>query len=119
VLNEEGNANQRKRYVSRLSTLFFSTNVFCLSARNSEKRNGKELAMGSQLQLGFLHTGLSGGAPDSVSCARLVRMNSPLLGLDGRVRLKFIGPSGETSAANSSLSGNRKGDVAIIHRTIR
>jgi hypothetical protein len=30
-----------------------------------------------------------------------------------------IGLSGESSAANSSLSGNGKGDVAIIHRTVR
>jgi hypothetical protein len=29
------------------------------------------------------------------------------------------GLSGESSAANSSLSGNEKGDVAIIHRTVR
>jgi hypothetical protein len=29
------------------------------------------------------------------------------------------GLSGESSAANSSLSGNGKGDVAIIHRTVR
>jgi hypothetical protein len=29
------------------------------------------------------------------------------------------GLSGESSVANSSLSGNRKGDVAIIHRTVR
>jgi hypothetical protein len=28
------------------------------------------------------------------------------------------GLSGESSAANSSLSGNEKGDVTIIHRTI-
>jgi hypothetical protein len=28
------------------------------------------------------------------------------------------GLSGESSAANSSLSGNRKGDMAIIHRTV-
>jgi hypothetical protein len=48
VLNEEGNANQRKRYVSKLSTLFFSTNVFCLSARNSEKRIAKDLALCNQ-----------------------------------------------------------------------
>jgi hypothetical protein len=30
-----------------------------------------------------------------------------------------IGLSGESSMANSSLSGNRKCDVAIIHRTVR
>jgi hypothetical protein len=40
------------------------------------------------------HTGLSGGAPDSVRCARLVRMNSPLSGFDNGVRLKITGPSG-------------------------
>jgi hypothetical protein len=34
---------------------------------------------------------------------------SPLSGVD----------NGESSAANSSLSGNGKGDVAIIHRTVR
>jgi hypothetical protein len=45
--------------------------VFCLSARNSEKKLEKELAMCSKLQLAW-HTGLSGGAPDSVRCARLV-----------------------------------------------
>jgi hypothetical protein len=41
-----------------------------------------------------LHTGLSGGAADSVRCARLVCVNSPLLGFDGGVRLKITGPSG-------------------------
>jgi hypothetical protein len=29
------------------------------------------------------------------------------------------GQSGESTAANSSLSGNGKGDMAIIHRTVR
>jgi hypothetical protein len=40
------------------------------------------------------HTGLSGGAPDNVRCSRLVRVNLPLSGFDGGVRLKFTGPSG-------------------------
>jgi hypothetical protein len=40
------------------------------------------------------HTRLSGGAPDSVRCVRLVRVNSPLSGFDGGVRLKFTGLSG-------------------------
>jgi hypothetical protein len=40
------------------------------------------------------HTGLSGGTPDSVRCARLVRVNSPLSGFDGGVQLKITGPSG-------------------------
>jgi hypothetical protein len=33
------------------------------------------------------HTELSDGAPDSVRCARLVRVNSPLSGFDGDVQL--------------------------------
>jgi hypothetical protein len=33
------------------------------------------------------HTGLSSGAPDSVRCARLVRVKRLLSGLDGGVRL--------------------------------
>jgi hypothetical protein len=83
VLNKEGNANQRKRYVSRLSTLFLSTNVFFLSARNSEKRVGYGQPTPARL-----------GTPDSVRCARLVRVNSLLSGLDDGIWLKFTGPSG-------------------------
>jgi hypothetical protein len=40
------------------------------------------------------HTGLSGGVPDSVRCARLVHVNLPLSGFDGGVRLNFTGLSG-------------------------
>jgi hypothetical protein len=36
-------ANHITRYVSRLSNWFLSTNVFCLSARNSEKRIAKRV----------------------------------------------------------------------------
>jgi hypothetical protein len=32
-------------------------------------------------------TGQSGGAPDSVRCAKLVRVERPLSGLDGGLRL--------------------------------
>jgi hypothetical protein len=39
-------------------------------------------------------TGLSGGAPDSVRCAMVVRLNSPLSGFDGGVLLKITGRSG-------------------------
>jgi hypothetical protein len=53
-------------------------------------------------------------------------VNSPLSGLDGGVRLKITGPSG--GAPDCSVSHPRRtrrprekqrGDVAIIHRTIR
>jgi hypothetical protein len=57
------------------------------------------------------HTGLSGGAPDSVRCARLVSGESAPLG-NRRRRTTIIhrtiwwctGLSGEASSANSSLS---------------
>jgi hypothetical protein len=39
-------------------------------------------------------TGLSGGAPDSVRCARLALANWLLSGFVGGVRLKFTGLSG-------------------------
>jgi hypothetical protein len=87
--------------------------VFCLSARNSERRKGKDLALCSQLQLGLAHR--------TVRCARLVRVNSPLSGLDGGVRLKITGSSG--GAPDCPVSHPRRtrrprekqrGNVAII-----
>jgi hypothetical protein len=58
-----------------------STNIFCLSARNREKKRRKGLQVTwlctAKVQLGLAHrtvrwcTGLSGGPPDSVRCARL------------------------------------------------
>jgi hypothetical protein len=70
------------------------TNVLCLSARNRRKRFGKELAEYSQIQLRSGCTGLSGGAPDSVRCAR-------------------------TSLGEQSALGTRRRRTAINHRTIR
>jgi hypothetical protein len=80
----------------------------------------------SQVSAQAWHTGLSGGAPDSVWCARLV--NGEVADLGNRWSCTGIihrtvrwstGLSGESSATNSPLSGNGKGDVAIIHRTVR
>jgi hypothetical protein len=72
------------------------------------------------------HTGLSGGAPDNVRCARLVHGELATLGIRRR-RMAIIhrtirwctGLSGGPSAENSLLSGIKKGDVAKIHRTVR
>jgi hypothetical protein len=84
------------------------------------------LAVNSQVSARAWHTGLSGGAPDSVRCARLV--NGEVAGLENRRSCTAIihrtvrwctRLSGESSATNSPLSGNRKGDVAIIHWTVR
>jgi hypothetical protein len=72
------------------------------------------------------HTRLSGGAPDSVQCARLV--NGEVADLGNRRSCAGIihrtvrwstGVPGESFATNSPLSRNGKGDVAIIHRTVR
>jgi hypothetical protein len=107
--------------------------VFCLSARKSEKRIGKRLGsvQPTPTRLGtpdcpVVHRTVSGGALDSVRCARLVRVNSLLSGLDGGVRLKITGPS--DGAPDYPVSHPRRtrrprekqrGDVAIIHRTVR
>jgi hypothetical protein len=75
----------------RLSTLFLETNVLCLSAGNRKNRIGNEMALFSQslLSLGapdcpVVHRTVSGGAPDSVRCARLARANWPLSGIHRR-----------------------------------
>jgi hypothetical protein len=72
------------------------------------------------------HTGLSGGAPDTVRCARLVRGELAALGIRRRCTTIIhrtvrwcTGLSGGSSEANSLLSGMKKGDVAKIHRTVR
>jgi hypothetical protein len=72
------------------------------------------------------HTGLSGGAPDSVQCPRLADGEPAALGnrrsctaIIHRTVRSCTELSEESSATNLSLSGNGKGDVAIIHRTVR
>ena len=91
-----------------------------------EKRIGKRLGLMQPKLSSVWHTGPSGGAPDSVRCARLVRGELIALGIR-RQRTTIIhrtvrwciGLSGESSMTNSSLSGNEKGNVAKIHRTVR
>jgi hypothetical protein len=72
------------------------------------------------------HTGLSGGAPDSVRFPRLVDGESAALGkrwsnaaINHWTVQWCTGLSVGSSAMNSLLSGKEKGDVAIIHRTVR
>jgi hypothetical protein len=78
------------------------------------------------------HTGLSGGAPDSVRCARLVQVNLPLSGFDGGVRLKFIELSGgapdcpvsqwsPVPTVGREICGQRVAapTVGRVHRTVR
>ena len=49
--------------------------------RNRKKKKREELAVYSQEAVSVWGTGLSGGAPDSVRCARLPRPKSPLSGI--------------------------------------
>ena len=60
----------------------------------SEKNKWKRLGSSSQVSAQSGCTGLSGGAPDSVRCARLALVNWP-------------------------LSGTRRRRTTIIHRTVR
>jgi hypothetical protein len=81
-----------------------------------EERKREDLALCSQTSA-KLQLRLSGGAPDSVRCAMLVRGELAALGIRRR-RTTIIhrtvrwctGLSGESSAANSSLLG--KGSAA-------
>jgi hypothetical protein len=70
------------------------TNVLCLSAGNRKNLDGTkdDFVQPKSAQSGC--TGLSGGAPDSVRCARLTQ-------------------------ANWLLSGNHRRRTAINHRTVR
>ena len=77
------------------------TNVLCLSVGNRKDWIENEMALFSHSQLGLgapdcpvVHRTVSGGAPDSVRCARL-------------------------ALANLLLSGVRRRCTAIIHRTVR
>jgi hypothetical protein len=79
------------------------------------------------------HTGLSGGAPDSVRCARLVSGENAALGIRRRRTAKnhwtvrwCTGLSGESSTTNSSLSRKASGrrgynspDCPVVHRSVR
>jgi hypothetical protein len=89
--------------------------MVCLNARNSDKRKRKELEKTWLCVVNSSsawHTGLSSGALDSVRCARLDLDELTALGFRQRRTAKIhrtvrwcTGLSGESSAANSSLSG--------------
>jgi hypothetical protein len=80
----------------------------------------------SQRQFWFGCTGLSGGAPDSVRCARTSLGEQSALGtrrrcttINHRTVRWCTGLSGEPSTAKSSLSGSDQRRTAKIHRTVR
>jgi hypothetical protein len=100
----------------------------------SEKtQKEKELAGAANYSFGLgtpdclvVHRIVSGGAPDSVRCARTSLGEQSALGTRRRctainhrtVRWR-TGLSGEPSTAKSSLSGSNQRRTSIIHRTVR
>jgi hypothetical protein len=57
-----------------------STNIYCLSARNRKRKNCERLGCVQPKSSSAWYTGLSGGAADSVRCARLVSDEQAALG---------------------------------------
>jgi hypothetical protein len=87
-----------------------STNIFCLSARNREKKRTKRLGSVKPNLCSVWHTGLSGGAPDSVRCARLTYGEQAALGriwrrtaIIHRTVLWCTGLSDEPTAASATV----------------
>jgi hypothetical protein len=89
---------------------YLRTNIFCLSARNREKRKRKGLGSKQPTLSLVWHIELSGGAPDSVRCARLASGELATLGKVWR-RTAIIhrtvrwctGLSGEPTAASATV----------------
>jgi hypothetical protein len=87
-----------------------STNICCLSARNREKKRTKRLGSVQPNLCSVWHTELSGGAPDSVRCARPSSGELAALGKNWR-RMAIIyrtvrwctGLSGEPTAASAMV----------------
>jgi hypothetical protein len=122
-------ANQRRRYVSRPSELFFSTNMSVQvleTVQRKQKRNWKRLGCEQpSICSGLAHRTVRwctwlcpvrqagqrwvAGLGNRWSCTTIIH----------RTIRWCTGLSGESSATNSPLSGNEKGDVVIIHRTVR
>jgi hypothetical protein len=75
-------ANHVKRYVSRLSTLFYGL-MYCVEVLETGKIElEKRWLSSAKVSAVWVHRTVSGGAPDSVRCARLALANSPLSGVD-------------------------------------
>jgi hypothetical protein len=95
-----------------------STNIFCLSARNREKRIGKRLGsvQPSSARPGTPECPVRQAGPREKAALGTRRRRTAII---HRTIRWCTGLSGESSAANSSPSRKAKGDVAIIHRTVR
>jgi hypothetical protein len=97
-----------------------------------EERKREKLGSMQPILSSVWHTGLFGGAPDSVRCARLVSGENVALGIRRRRTAIIhrtvwwcIELSDESSATNSSPSGKAKGrrgynspDCPVVHRTV-
>jgi hypothetical protein len=87
-----------------------STNIYCLSAGNRKRKKCKRLGLVQPKSSSAWHTGLSGGAPDSVWCSRPASGEQATLGKVWR-RTTIIhqtirwctGLSGEPTAASAMV----------------
>jgi hypothetical protein len=86
------------------------SNIFCLSARNREKKRTKRLGSVQPSLCSVWHTRLSGGAPDSARCARLDSGEQAALGriwprttIIHRTVRWCTGLSGEPTAASATV----------------
>jgi hypothetical protein len=75
--------------------------VHLLSARNRKRKRLEESPCVQPRLSTVWHTGLSGGAPDSVRCARLVSSELATLG------------------KTSAVYGYNSPDCSVVHRTVR
>jgi hypothetical protein len=105
----------------------------CLSARNRKKTDLEKTWLSSQDSAQSGSTRLSGGAPDSVRCARLASVNWLLSGLRRRcmaINHRTVrwctGLSGEPFTGEvvalgkrSMTYGYKSPDCPVVHRTIR
>jgi hypothetical protein len=105
----------------------------CLSVGNRRNQFGDDLACSAKDSSVVVHRTVSGGAPDSVRCARLALANLLLLGLRRRctainhrtvrwcTRLSGEPFTGEVVALGKRLTtyGYKSPDCPVVHRTVR
>jgi hypothetical protein len=114
-------ANQSKRYISRLSTLFLWTNIVCLSARNIVEKRGiglQKRGIGLQIKVNGrarnprATRGCSNGqlgAPDCPVCTGQCSMRHLAQRSNGRLY-----PNWKEIVHRTSYSG-----CPVAHRTVR
>jgi hypothetical protein len=115
-----------RRYVSRLSTFVLSTNEVTYVLETGKEKRLEESACVQPRLSTVWHTGLSGGAPDSVRCARLgsgelatLGKTSAAYGYNSPDCPVSQRPPAQWSAAKSAGDAWPAPTVGRGHRTVR